>query len=98
MGTLQVATNRKMKQVNDWFVSNTLNRNKTTFMVLTRSQERKQIKINVVSGFVEMNQVKYLGALGDNQLTRHQQILPCLQKTSMGCIHSTLRAFHLFSL
>jgi len=59
----------------DWLVSNkrTLNFSKTKFMVLTRSQEHKQIKNNVVAGTIEeMNQVKYLGVRVDNQLKWQQ--------------------------
>ena len=77
MSTLQDAVNGEMRQVDDCLVSIklTLNCSKTKFMVLTRSHEYQQIKINVAGGAVEkVNQVKYLGALIDNQLKWQQQI------------------------
>jgi len=43
-------------------------------MVLTRSHELQKIKINVDAGAVEVNQVKYLGVLIDNQLKWQQQL------------------------
>ena len=76
MSTLQAAVNGEIKHVDDWLISNepTLNCNKTKFMVLTMSHELQKIKINVVAAAVEeVNQVKYLGVLIDNQLKWQQQ-------------------------
>ena len=55
MSTLQDAVNGEMRQVDDCLVSIklTLNCSKTKFMVLTRSHEYQQIKINVAGGAVE---------------------------------------------
>jgi len=86
MSTLQGAVNGEIKHGDDWLISNklTLNCSETKLMVLTRSHELQKIEINVVAGAVEeVNQVKYLGVLIDNQLKWQQQIdhvckkLPC---------------------
>ena len=77
MSTLQAAVNGEIKHVGDWLISNklTLYCSKTKFMVLTRSHELQNIKINVVAGAVEeVNQFKYLGVLIDNQLKWQQQL------------------------
>jgi len=90
MCTLQAAVNGEMKQVDDWLVSNklALNCSKTKFQVITRSQEHKQIKINVVAG--ELNQVKYLGFRIYNQLKWQQQIDHVCKKLS--CASYALRS------
>jgi len=77
MSTLQAAVNAGIKHVDDWLISNklTLNCSKTKFVVLTRCHELQKIKINVVAGAdEEVNQVKYLGVLIDNQLKWQQQL------------------------
>ena len=92
MSTLQAAVNAEIKHVDDWLISNrlTLNCSKTKFMVLTRSHELQKIKINVVAGAVEeVNQVKYLGVLIDNQLKWQQQLNHVCKKTCMCFVRST---------
>jgi len=77
MSTLQTVVNGEIKHVADWLISNkpTLNCSKTKFIVLTRSHELQKNKINVVAGAVkEVNRVKYLGVLIDNQSKWQQQL------------------------
>ena len=87
MSTLQAAVNGEIKHVDDWLISN--NCSKTKFMILTRSHELQNIKINVVAGAVEeVKQFKYLGVLLDNQL-KWQQQLDHVCKTCVWFVRST---------
>ena len=98
MNTLQAAVNGEIKHVDDWLISNklTLNCSKTKFMVLTRSHELQKIKINVVTGAVEeVNQVKYLGVLIDNQLKWQQQLDHVCKK--LACASYALLKLRAFS-
>jgi len=64
-------------------------------MVLTRSHKLQKIKINVVAGAVEVNQVKYLGVLIDNQLKWQQQLDHVCKK--LACASYALLKLRAFS-
>ena len=98
MSTLQAAVNGEIKHLDDWLISNklTLSCSKTNFMVLTRSHEVQKIKINVVAGAVEeVNQVKYLGVLIDNQWKWRQQLDHVCKK--LACASYALLKLRAFS-
>jgi len=98
MSTLQAAENGEIKHVDDWLISNklTLNCSKTKFMFLTRSHELQKLKINLVAGATEeVNQIKYLGVLIDNQLKWQQQLDPVCKKCA--CASNALLKLRAFS-
>jgi len=65
-------------------------------MILTRSHELQKIKINVVAGAVEeLNQVKYLEVLIDNQLKWQQQLDHVCKK--LACASYALLNLRAFS-
>ena len=68
---------------------------KLNAIVLTRSHELQKIKINVVAGAVEeVNQVKYLGVLIDNQWKWRQQLdYVCIKLACASYALLKLRAF-----
>jgi len=73
-----------------WFALKKVCCSKTKFMVLTRSHELQKITMNVVAGAVkEVNQIKYLGVLIDNQLKWQQQLDHVCKKTCMCFVRST---------
>ena len=80
--------NRELMKVNDWLKFNRLSLNveKSTFMLFTKSKQNKEIKLQVGKNNLKSSDVvKYLGILIDKNITWKNQIAKVESKIASAC-------------